>query len=265
MAVTTPIGLGTIANDGTGDPIRTGGQTINANFLALDAANTQNVGDIADLVTRVEELETATGVKFFACILRNTGSGWYAIDDSNHTPYNIASVTNDTSKIVVTPSFTWDKIHSVVATPDETFASGGLQPGVRVTTSTVEVYLSQFRLETGYVYYDGAAWQSNGDHIVSTVWDGVNKLTITHGTMGSLGGNVNGAQVTAREDGYHPRVASIASGTTEVKFYDFSGTLITTEDTLMKFHFLRSAIGQTLNPNNVSLSLANIWVFGFCR
>lgn len=32
----TPVGVGTVANDNTGDPIRTAFQTINANFVTLD-------------------------------------------------------------------------------------------------------------------------------------------------------------------------------------------------------------------------------------
>lgn len=259
------IAVGSAPNDGTGDTARDGGIKSNANFTELYADLAAQAGITSDHETRLDSLELSQGARYFAAILRNSGSGWTYLDDSNHAPHNIASVTNDTAKIIVTPSFTWDKIRAVVATPDETFGSGNMIPGVRVTTTTVEIYLSQFRLETGYVYYDGANWQTNGDNIVSAVWDGVDTLTITHGSMGSLGGNVMGAQLTPREDGYHCRTASVASGTTQVKFYDFSGTLVTTPDTLMKFHFMRSGIGQNINPNNVVNPLANIWLFGFCE
>lgn len=266
MGLTTALGLGTSANDGTGDPVRTGGQTINTNFAALDAANTTRAGEIASLVSRVTALEGTSPVALFACILRqNTpASGWYALDDENHAPLNIASVTNDTDKIIITPSFTWDKIRTVIATPDETFASANVIPGVSVGTSDVRIYLSQFRLDTGYVYYDGAAWQSDGDNIGSVVWDGVNKVTVTHGVMGGFGANVMGAQATPREDGYHVRTKSVGSGSTEFQFYDFAGALQTTESNLMKFHFARHGVAQKLDPTNVANLIANIWVLGIC-
>lgn len=243
------INVGAYVGDPTADSPREGGIAANAEFAALAA--------------RLGVLEVASGAYFFACILRNSGGGWTVIDDTNHAPYNIQSVTNDSEKIIVTPSITWSKIRTVLAVQDETFASGGLIPGVRVTTTTAEIFLSQHRLNTGYVYYDGADWQYDGDDITSVVWD-TDKVIITHGSMGYWGANVMGAQISPREDGYDARIGHITTNTTEVKFYS-GGVLQTTESASMKFHYLRTAEAKVLNPNSVVTPLGNIWVLGYCQ
>lgn len=74
--------------------------------------------------------------------LRNTGSGWFVLSDTDHEPIGVASVSNDTSKITVTLDFTASKVISFVATPDETYAGASIGSiGSSVGLTSIDIYL----------------------------------------------------------------------------------------------------------------------------
>jgi len=70
----TPVGVGTVANDNTGDPIRTAFQTINANFVTLDGL----VPDTATLTISGNDL-IGTAVNTDVVITPN-GAGAIVLD-----------------------------------------------------------------------------------------------------------------------------------------------------------------------------------------
>ena len=74
-------------------------------------------------------------------ILRNTGSGWYAIDDANHDPLNVGTVTSDSTKISVGfADAPIDRIYTFQCTMDEAYAPDYLC-GLSVGMSVAEVYI----------------------------------------------------------------------------------------------------------------------------
>lgn len=199
-----------------------------------------------------------TGAMFVAGILRNTGSGWYAIDDGTHVPINIASITNDTAKITVTLSDSHTKILWAMSAMDETYSGAGVWGGPSVGIGYIEIYLYQMRMNHAYIYYDGANWQiANSSGVTSVSWAS-NKLTVNHGQFDSLGGS-HAPQVTMRGLGCLAACDAVGSALSEVIFCDFTGAQITTESTDMKFFF--SAVGGgVLDPTDVVNGLANIWL-----
>jgi len=85
---TTPIGLGAAPNDGNGDPLRTGGQTINANTIKLlNLSNKIDEGKLnvwkypgnTDITVNVEQNDIVQGIiesagtKYFIKSQYNTG------------------------------------------------------------------------------------------------------------------------------------------------------------------------------------------------
>jgi hypothetical protein len=85
---TTPIGLGVAPNDGNGDPLRNGGETINANTVKLfNLSNKIDEGKIAvwkypgntDITVTVQQNDVVTGIiesagiKYFIKAQYNTG------------------------------------------------------------------------------------------------------------------------------------------------------------------------------------------------
>lgn len=73
----TPVGVGTVANDNTGDPIRTAFQSINANFVILDGL----VPDTATLtITGNDLLGTAVDTNV---VITPNGTGSIVLDGVN--------------------------------------------------------------------------------------------------------------------------------------------------------------------------------------
>ena len=61
--------------------------------------------------------------KIVACVLRNTGSGWFAIDDATHAPLNIDSVSDTATAVNVDyTSLGATEVVYGAAIADETFA-----------------------------------------------------------------------------------------------------------------------------------------------
>lgn len=68
-------------------------------------------------------LAAAAADRTVAAALRNTGSGWTAINDRDHASIGVASVSNDGRSIRVKFTFTAQKIHSFIVSADETYAT----------------------------------------------------------------------------------------------------------------------------------------------
>lgn len=191
-------------------------------------------------------------------ILRNSGDGWEALDDGTHEPIGGIAVTDDTSKITITPADGYTNVHWACAATDETFAQAGVIAGPRIASASMDVYLYQNRLNYAYIYYDGAAWQYSLVNGITGVSWGSNKLTITHGQFNSLGANYHSPQVTVRGGGCIACCEAVQAGSSEVLFFDYSGVQITTPSTAMKIYFAAHG-GGPLNPTTCINALANIW------
>lgn len=77
-----------------------------------------------------------------AAALRNDGAGWYAIDDGDHTPSNVLSVTTDNNGITV-------RFHRVTTiltfsvAPDEAFVMAGIAGGANVGMDRATIILAR--------------------------------------------------------------------------------------------------------------------------
>lgn len=120
-------------------------------------------------------------LKFLACAIRNTGTGWKFINDAEHNPLNFASV-GASAKIRLTYSFTAKKVLSLVVAPDETFAKdydvGG---SVGLSYSDLNVYAKP-KVYGGKLVYSSGVWDSTGANFTS-VTSGEGTLTLTHNSV----------------------------------------------------------------------------------
>lgn len=60
--------------------------------------------------------------QYVAGVLRNTGDGWYVLNDATHEPLNIASVSNDARSITIAYGRQFSTIRTFLITADETYA-----------------------------------------------------------------------------------------------------------------------------------------------
>lgn len=233
----------------------------------------------AAVAARVSDEDTATGAalagmfpqlvagrkyKFLSCALRNDGSGWYAIDDANHRPANVDSVSNDTSEITVNyPSMAGLKMVGFNVTSDEILTQNGITAGASVAQTQAKIRLSRTGSITDYVAWTDPSWVSqNGFFTIDSFTSGV--LTLSHKSIGS---RFNGMSFTPRGATY--RVVASASANplstrVSLEFIDSAGVKATVPNTNMRVYVSRHG-GSVLDPNEVTTVLyptSNLWVIG---
>jgi hypothetical protein len=85
----------------------------------------------------------SVGTNVVACILRNTGSGWFILDDADHTPIGVTSVSESSTAITLTYDFTASQVRTFIVAPDETFAvTNQYLVGASVGLSTAVIQVS---------------------------------------------------------------------------------------------------------------------------
>lgn len=234
------------------------------NGLEYIATGLTSANWYSPLGARLTELikgESGKNVKIVAGVIRNDGSGWAFIENSTHNKLNFASISADTSSITLGLGFTAKKVISFVACPDERFAQLGYQIGasVGVTSAIIDIYTPPKSIGA-YIRYNGSAWDVTslaGNIAVSGFASGV--LTVTHDDV------VNSsymASVTGRDGIYIPQFGSVGATTSQIKFYDFAGTLADPANTNMKCFFERSMPAVKLNPQNIIDATGDIWCIG---
>lgn len=229
--------------------------------LLVDETYAENMNFNLDLIDKeVHDIASQTGkkIKIIACVLRNNGTSWAAIDNIDHAPVNVLSVTNDTNDITITHSFTAKKVISFVACPDETFVQGGYNFGASVGLNITKINIFKSpQTIGGMIVYNGTAWNFTNTFGITGVSFSNGTLTITHNYMDGYICNAN-----TRDGIYLPSVGSLGTTTSTIKFFDYAGNLITTPDTNMRVYFQRSAPSGKIRPDLLNVAGANIWCYG---
>ena len=121
-------------------------------------------------------------------------------------------------------------------------STGGQIPTIFASTSS-NITIRMKANAQGYVAYGGATWsQALSDNISAPTltWQaGTSSIRVDHGIS-----DVTNCVPTVTGHGgvYLPQVINVGSTFFDVAFYDYSGTLITTEDVDMKFWYSRSVL-----------------------
>ena len=132
--------------------------------------------------------EGGKSYKIVACVLRQdtVSSGWYAIDDANHTPLNVSAVSMSAGKIQLDYDFTAEKIVSFVATPDEAYAQLGLTCGATVDVGQAFIEVGaplQFKVTfngTTSPVLEADEWWTNDPLLSASVSLSSGALTVGH-------------------------------------------------------------------------------------
>lgn len=210
------------------------------------------------------EIGDGSKIKIVAGVIRNTGEGWQFIEDSTHSKLGFSdiSVNTDNSTVVLTHNFTAKKILGFSVTPDEIFAQQGYVVGASVGVSSTSIKIALAAKEIGgYIYYDDGKpeWKTDKLRDITNVSFSNGILTLTHDSLGSepqcLG------SVTGR-DGVHASFGSLSATTTQIKFYDNTGAVITTPDSRCKAYVNRNRRTAYVAPNSVVSGTGNFWIVG---
>ena len=243
-----------------------------------DAAGTAKKATVAQLISgaglTADNINSLIEGKwrFVSAILRSNAGTWELLDDSDHVPLGVDSVTQTGALISVNYSFSASRVIAAAVSPDEKYA-GRFAFGASVGTASASIYC--------YRLFQGAAAQwictkTASDPYFSVVnlgggarppssvtWSG-GELTINHAETvnGRPLFDPMGFEVNARQ------ARNTASSTaTYVKFYDLAGSAITDPANLpVGYRFIVQRQTETVgyeqfNPSASELQVAlhNIW------
>ena len=196
-------------------------------------------------------------------VIRPNASGVWRLIPSGHPDIGIASISQDTNEITVTYDFTGSGVHLGIATADETLAPI-ISCGTSVSAGELRIQLYQKATPNGFISYNGATWDvnANSSYIESAVWDGDEDNVVV--TFPSWVKQAISAQVTHRGGTFIAQTDATTANSASVKFYNFSGTLQTTETTDMKIRVSVPPSGSKLDPaviTSTDFPNGNIWIF----
>lgn len=76
-------------------------------------------------------------------VLRNTGSGWYVLNDAAHESSGLTTITQTATYIEVNHPVGALKVHELQVTPDEYYASVGIRVGASVGLTYTRIFFYQ--------------------------------------------------------------------------------------------------------------------------
>lgn len=229
---------------------------------------TTELGKKANVATTPQ---TAFPVGMIMGAIRNDGNGWYAIDDANHTPSFIDSVTTTNQMISVHyNSLGATESTTFIVVPDETLAKAGFHVGASVGLDASHIMLSQSgKTYSDYVWFDGSDWRQSDGVFSSVTWDsGI--LTITHPTI-TDGGHFNVA-LTGRGGNYTPNLigggGALGFDVLRIEFRGADGTTPTVPNSGMRVYVSHGGGNRIVDPTTVSAATypkSNLWIIGAMR
>ncbi len=237
------LNIGTLANDGTGDPIRTSFSNCNDNFEELYSNSF---------------IDNGVKYKAIAGVLRNVEGTWVPLTSNGQNKLNISSIEQTTTYIRVNFGFTVKNVISFLACPDEMFVKQGYQFGASVSLTSADITIGQNVCRSGYVTWNGTSWvvNSQGSSSSATFADGI--LTINHQYVNGLAGHVN-----VREGLYLASIYSLGFTSTGIILKDYAGNTVTSPAINTRVIFSRSSDPYiTVNPTDALYEGANIWIYG---
>jgi hypothetical protein len=206
--------------------------------------------------------------KIVACVLRNDGSGWYALNDTGHVPVNVTSVTNTSSVITINYGFTGTKVVSLVCVPDETLAAYGFTFGASVNLDNANITVARTtQMVSAYVSYNGTGWDvttsgASGNVTFTSFSSTTGIIILTHDPIDYA---YAGATIRSGTGGIDVVLESVNTTTTQIKFRDSAGNAILTPNTNMKAYVNRFSPTHSIDPNTLTTAqypFSNIWVYG---
>jgi hypothetical protein len=138
-------------------------------------------------------------------------SYWQTINDANHHPVGISSVTTSPTAVTLNYDFTTTGVGSILVVADESMGPYGVSAGCSVGTTSAVMQISRDRI-ADYVYYNGVTWVSLSNVFTNMTFDtATGKLLLTHD---AIGGAVGFA--TARNGAVAAQIDGTTATTTEV-------------------------------------------------
>lgn len=238
------------------------------NLANLKTPNKTNVVNaINSILTNIDvglnDLPEGTTFHILAGTIRQDqtdASNWYWIDDTNHTKIGFDDLVtlNGTNYVRVTYDQTYDKVISLIATPDnELSANAQVSCGASVGLSYSDICLGTNHEVTGMIYYDGTNWiDSNGGTVSFS--NGIVTLTPNPALIYYIPFGVK-CETISRGYSTIPNACALDNGL-RFRFYDNTGVLTTPAENMALKYYLGGSRALRLTEKLGASS--NIWILG---
>lgn len=234
--------------------------------MAAIAASPELSNTIDGIVGAVARGNDGSEYRIVACALRPDASGvWGVIQDVNHVPTYIESVTQNASSVIV-EFVSGVKTVAVLVTPDETMAMSGLTAGASVAPDAATIRMS-WSVTGDRVYWNGSAWTSTNNSFSAYSFNATTGV-LTCQRRGTFVANTS-VVAASRKPGTHVFVDGVNLSQIRIGFADMAGNPITTPSAECDAYLVGPMrASSTIDPSTITsaeYALANLWLLGIVQ
>jgi hypothetical protein len=110
---------------------------------SAEAAPTQDNNSSNTLIGQTQAEEESGEAEAYVILRPDQNGQWYILDDSGHTPFNIASVEQNSTFITIYYESPMEDIHWSNVDADESLVIMDIQPGASVGRENAKIYLAK--------------------------------------------------------------------------------------------------------------------------
>jgi len=191
-------------------------------------------------------------------VIRNVSGTWAYIDDANHAPYGLGTISQSSATITIPFTLTASKVGSFIVVPDETFAQRGLIAGASVGLSSAVISLNG-QSTTGYIQWNGTQFTHTGSVGITSITFSGSEITVNHVSAGNA--NV-AASILCQSHNYF--IVQTGCNPTQTRFRlvdPVTGMSVTSFPSGLNIWFNRQPSGLA-DPSIVTSSNGNLWLYG---
>ena len=219
-------------------------------------------------VPQVTENAVSTN-RIIACVARFDGTQWNLINDEGHVPLNVTGISGTSTDEFTITFPTYSKVNSLVATPDETLAAGGIKCGASVGLDYATIRLRQDRLVRLFVTTNA---NGNGGTVRRQEWDtrtDVSGFTVSVVQNASLGayirlddtkGNIDGSALPTIGGAFNTFLFGTKPGYINIQLRQADGSVSNYKNNEFQIGWPMLNVKPIFTSQE--MSKGNVWIYG---
>lgn len=233
----------------------------------INAVDTNEEVDEPD-IPQVTENAVSTN-RIIACVARFDGTQWNLINDEGHIPLNVTGISGTSTDEFTITFPAYSKVNSLVATPDETLAAGGIKCGASVGLDYATIRLRQDRLVRLFVTTNA---NGDGGTVTRQEWDtrtDVSGFTVSVKQNTSLGnyirlddtkGNIDGSALPTIGGAFNAFLFGTKPGYINIQLRTADGTVSDYKNDEFQIGWPMLNVKPIFTSQE--LSKGNVWIYG---
>lgn len=233
----------------------------------IKAVDTSDAVDEPD-VPQVTENAVSTN-RIIACVARFDGTKWTLINDEGHIPLNVTGISGTSTDEFTITFPAYSKVNSLVATPDETLAAGGIKCGASVGLDYATIRLRQDRLVRLIVTTNA---NGNGGTVRRQKWDtrtDVSGFTVSVVQNASLGayirlddtkGNIDGSALPIIGGAFNSFLFGTNPGYINIQLRQADGSVSDYKNNEFQIGWPMLNVKPIFTSQE--MSKGNVWIYG---